>query len=291
MRYRVRKVTPKSPKTPVTKRSVSLLERARQLSSAYYRPLLAKKHDKKFGIEVRRLTPEQAAAIPRDSFFVIPLFSRSASADEQKGKPNLWLIVRKQEEVIKDLKDYLANTIDHPSGGGGGDAPKSFDIFHAPIDENKMARCIYTVVEGFFHDQETCEICKMEFNRAKFCALMRIFFLHCNLLKKESIHPFGNYLEEKVFGGQSEFVSRTFHTYASDYLDVKIKFMDEVYMKDFKFSMHQLPPPSDDELKKKPANHPDLLKPAFQKIGKTFQKSNYFIELKALQKTVNSFIL
>ena len=291
MRYRVRKVTPKSPKTPVTKRSVSLLERARQLSSAYYRPLLAKKHDKKFGIEVRRLTPEEAAAIPRDRYFVVPLFSRPARADKKK---NIYLIIQKTEEIYKLLKQYYAESLERDGGsggGGGGDAPKSFDIFHAPIDENKMAQCIYTVVEGFFHDQETCEICKMEFNRAKFCALMRIFFLHCNLLKKESIHPFGNYLEEKVFGGQSEFVSRTFHTYASDHLDVEIKFMDKDYMKDFKFSMHQLPPPSDDELKKKPANHPDLLKPAFQKIGKTFQKSNYFKELKALQKTVNSFIL
>ena len=285
MKYHVRIVKPQPQKTPQTKRTVSPLRRARQLASMRYRSLLAKKQ----GIEVKSLTPEEAAAIPRDRYFVIPLFSRHARADKKKI---IYLIIKKTEEIYKLLKQYYAESLEHDGGDGGGGAPNTFDVFQAPIDENKMAKSIYTVFNGFFHDQVTCEICKIKFNRMAFCALIRIFFLHCKLLKNESIYPFGNYLAEKVFGGQSDFCVRSLNTYVTDYRDVEGAFTKDTFKADFKFNTYQLSPPSDAELKKtKPENNPDLLKPAFQIIGNAFQKTDYFNELRELQNTVKSFIL
>lgn len=122
----------------------------------------------------------------------------------------------------------------------------------------------------------------------EFCVMMHIFFKKIHFLKKEMRLQFSKFLQNKVFIGKSGFI-RSFNTYADK--DIYKAFDEQLDIKQCDFRKHPAPIPSEE----KPSDYHQRIMLdmglAYQEIGRVFQKSPYFIELKKLRKTVNEFVL
>ena len=231
--------------------------------------------NKYFPIVVRAASRDELDDIPRDLYTVTVL----ATVKRPDLEEALVIALTRIDECQDSFKSLLLNIHDIVRKSGGGDEPPG-NLFYAPIDEDKMADCIIGVMKGFFHGEETCNICDRDYNPTEFCVLVHIFFKYIKILKSQSRLPFSKYLKNKVLVGKEKFVERTFNKYAG-----KQHFKNfETEVKDLtiNFRSHAMP-----------LKGPDgkFLRLAFIEIGYAFLRSDYFNELRKLRKNVLTFIL
>ena len=232
---------------------------------------------KDFPIVVRAASRDEIDDIPRDLYTVTVLATVKRPGLEEA----LVIALTRIDECQDSFKSLLLNIHDIVRKSGGGDEPPG-NLFFAPIDEGKLADCIIGVMRGFFHDEETCNICDKEYNRMEFCVLMHIFFKHINILKNPNRLPFSMYLQNQVLVGKEKFGERTFNKYADKkhFKLLKDELKGEVF--EVNFQVHPVPPKVPDG---------KFLRLAFLEIGYAFQHSGYFTELKELRDTMKSFKL
>lgn len=125
--------------------------------------------NKYFPIVVRAASRDELDDIPRDLYTVTVL----ATVKRPDLEEALVIALTRIDECQDSFKSLLLNIHDIVRKSGGGDEPPG-NLFFAPIDEGKLADCIIGVMRGFFHDEETCNICDKEYNRMEFCVLMHI---------------------------------------------------------------------------------------------------------------------
>ena len=230
---------------------------------------------KDFPIVVRAASRDEIDDIPRDLYTVTVLATVKRPGLEEA----LVIALTRIDECQDSFKSLLLNIHDIVRKSGGGDEPPG-NLFFAPIDEGKLADCIIGVMRGFFHDEETCNICDKEYNRMEFCVLMHIFFKHINILKNPNRLPFSMYLQNQVLVGKEKFSERTYNTYAAKgpfgLLEDELK--DNVF--EVNFQVHPVPPKVPDG---------KFLRLAFQEIGHAFLHSDYFNELREFRENLQSF--
>lgn len=248
-----------------------------QLSENHFLELPTNEHPVFIGIAKR----SQIAGIPKDRYAVSVIASlKSPHQINPVGEDDNELVIaisyiNKGYGMLKkhQKKQRVQKRIN-------GMAQPSYHIFNPPVDEDKLAECIFDVMDGFFHDEETCTICNMKYNRMEFCVLVQLFFKYIGFLKVESRLAFSTYLQKKVFETKSEFGIRTYNTYANK--DIFQRFDEDLKNIKVDFKRHPKYPPESNE---------NILKLVFQEIGWAFQHSDYFIELRELRKTMETFNL
>ena len=248
--------------------------------------------DKRNPVIVRVVTRSELAAIPKDRYEVkvIRVMVPLLETDEVGGEEELMVAITNTEQLTKQLKKFrqnLRNRLRDNNGGGGGD-PSSENPFKAPINQYLMADCVIQVMEDFFHGEDKCTIYDQKYNNMEFCVMMHIFFKKIHFLKKETRLQFSKFLQNKVFAGKSGFI-RSFNTYADK--DIYKAFDEQLDIKLCDFKKHPVPIPSEEKSSDYHQRMMQDMGQAFQEIGRAFQKSPYFIELKELRKTVNEFVL
>ena len=236
-------------------------------------------------VVVRVAKRSEIKDIPSDRFSVTVIASLESPhkiSDVDNGEEKLLVAIRTTKMLERQLKSFrlgYRGQIRHGGGNGGGELPPCH-IFMAPINEDKLSDCIVQVMDDFFHDEKTCTICNMKITRMEFCVLMHIFFKNIGILKNKSRLPYSTYLQNKVFGGKSEFGVRSYNNYAND--DRYQKLDKELEGKKIDFKKHPKLPPLSNE---------NILFPAFQEIGWAFQHSDYFRELREIRKSMEDFNL
>ena len=183
------------------------------------------------------------------------------------------MIDKLQKEMTSFRKEMLILNRKRHSGG----LPPC-NLFHYPIDEDKMAECILDRVNRFFHGDKTCDILDKEYNRMEFCVLVHIYFKYIGILKNKSCLSYSTYLQNKVFLDKSEFGERTYNTYANK--DIFKNLEKELSNTKVSFKVHPERPKVPDG---------KFLMRAFQEIGYAFHHSDYFDELRELNKTMQCF--
>lgn len=230
-------------------------------------------------------------AIPRDRYDVkvIKVIVPLHETGEVEGEEELLVAITNSEQLTKRLKTLRQNMrIRIRDNNGGGGNPPSSNPFREPIDQHKMADCILQVMDDFFHGEDKCTICDKEFSNMEFCVMTHIFLKKIHFLKKETRLQFSKFAQKRVFAGKSGFI-RSYNTYAGK--DIYKDFEKQLDIKQFNFKNHPVPIPPE---KKSTDFHQRMIQDmslAFQEIGRAFQKSPYFKELKELKETLNEFVL
>lgn len=238
-------------------------------------------------VVVRFMTRSELAAIPRDRYHVrvIRVATTHQKKGEFEGEEELLVAITNSEQLTKHLKS-IRYRIRLGKDDGGGSEPPSDNPFKEPIDQHKIADSIIQVMDDFFHGEDKCTIYYRDFSKMEFCVLMHIFFKKINFLKKETRLQFSKFMQDHVFAGKSGFI-RSYNTYADK--AIYKAFDKQLDINQYDFKNHPVPP------EKKPIDYHQCLilelSMAFQEIGRAFQKTAYFKELKKLQKTVKNFYL
>lgn len=229
----------------------------------------------------RVLTRREIADIPKDRYVVKMLGPvkrhHRAMNRQDKMEEKIVVVIQLAEQLKKEMKAIRNEYRKKKRKSGSGFIP-STNLFHAPIDEDKMADCIVKIVDDFFHDDDKCTVFDKTYNRMEFCVLMHIFFDYIHILNKKNRLPYSKFLQEKVFTGKSEFGERTYNTYASK--DFFEDFKKEIKDSTISFKNHPIPPKVPDG---------KFLLRSFQEIGWAFHHSDYFEELRNLNKKIQTF--
>lgn len=240
--------------------------------------------NRRLPVVVRTATIGEIVGIPRDRFSVKVLGSAvktfSVKDSVRTGEEQLVVAISCLDKARKEMASFRKGYRVQVRKNGAVDELSFAEIFHAPIDEDKLSDCILGVISSFFHGEESCTIYNMKFCRMEFCVLVQLFFKYIGILKKESRLPFSTYLQKKVFVKKSEFGVRTYNKYAGK--DIFQKFAKDLESITVDFKRHPKYPPESNE---------NILKLVFQEIGWAFQHSDYFIELRELRKTMETFNL
>ena len=232
-------------------------------------------------VVVQRLTRQQIAAIPRDKYAVrvIRHFAyRNRKNRIKKGglHEELVVVVKiiKQAQSLLDEIHSKYQTLN--TTGGGGNIPPEFDIFRSPIDEDKMADCIFKVKEGFFGCHDTCTIGKKECNITDFCLLVHFAFRKMNLLNNYFRKPFCEYLQAKVLMNDEKLKVKNFNNYANS----------KAYKKLEKDLAHEC-----FNLEERLPKHENPLFLTCHDIARAFHESKYFSQLRTGKNNFKDFIL
>ena len=222
-------------------------------------------------------TRREIANIPRNQYVVKILRPLRSLYRGDKMEERLVVMIKHVELLKKEIESLRYDYRIRKRNGGGDGLPPS-NLFYEPIDEGKMADCILKNVNKFFHDDETCTILDKEYNRMEFCVLVHIYFKYIGILKNKSRLSFSTYLQFWVFAGKSEFGERTYNTYANK--DIFKNLEKELSNTKVSFRFHPEQPKVPDG---------KFLMRAFQEIGYAFHHSDYFDELRELNKTMQCF--
>lgn len=274
---------PKNKKTPVYKSISFSALKIRRLQ--LHEPAMPNAYKP---VVFRALKRSEIDSIPKDRYFVLEITPTG-------GQNTLTPVTASEEEVLvaiglakqleKHLKSFHLGYRHHLRNyNGGGDDPSHINIFVSPIREDKMADCILSVMDGFFHGENECNICNNSYNHKEFCVLMHIYFKYIGILKNENRLPYSTFLNNKVFGKKSLFSERTYNTYATkdvfQSLSNELKYMKDKLNIEVDFTKHPQLPPKPNE---------NIYKPAFQEIGWAFHYSDYFTKLREMRENLQAF--
>lgn len=228
------------------------------------------------------LTREEMAMIPKSRYKVkvIGKVLRIETVRDDVGEDEMVFAIDMWSKVGRTLKQIRADSrkkSKNKEGGdnGGNGTPPKHSIFNRLVDEKKMADIIIEVIEKYFHDNNTCEVCKVELSLNEFCLLIHFYFCYVKILENESQLSFSTFLKKKVFGGIDKVPVRNLNYYAHQNSYSKLKsILDENRKKDMKPIRFCSRP----ELSSRDVEH--FLLPPFQEIGWYFQKSPYYDDLR-----------
>lgn len=194
-------------------------------------------------------------------------------------------LTRKVLRALLDMRNRsrLAARSVSSGGGGGGENKPPQRIFHPFIDEAKMADCILSIKDGYFHEQKECTISHKEHcSIYDFFILAHFYFCYIGILDKTvSKLAYCNYLNHYVFADNNIVNVRSYNNY--DNLPTYKSFAELLdKMDNIRFDYRlELP---------RPAEEIFLMAP-FQDVGWRFHFSPYFDTLRVEQIKVQNFKL